>query len=396
MKIAILTSGILPIPAVQGGAVENLIDFYLEYNDLHHLHDITVYSVSNKGAKRHSALQSTANHYKYIDTSSPWAKVRRKLYRAIHNHEYYNYCIEYFFEEVYKDISRNQYDCIIMENRPGYVHKLANRGLSNLVLHLHNDLLNSETPYHKEILSNLKQVLTVSEYIKGRVSSIAPSEKIQTIHNGIDLQKFSRKESPTVDRHTIGLKNDDFVIVFSGRINRDKGVSELIESLLQLQDLPSLKLLVIGSTFFGNASNEDDFVRTLKKKAQDIEGNIIFTGFIPYDLMPDYLQMADVAVIPSIWNDPFPTTVLEAQAMGLPIITTNRGGIPEEVGKNNALIVSTENNFIKNLANAIRQLYFNPEQRNAMSLSSLQHSMHFSKERFAEDFFNALEKTPLL
>ena len=45
MKIAILTSGILPVPAVLGGAVENLIDYYLEYNNQHQLHDITVYSV---------------------------------------------------------------------------------------------------------------------------------------------------------------------------------------------------------------------------------------------------------------------------------------------------------------------------------------------------------------
>ncbi len=42
MKIAVLTSGILPVPAVQGGAVENLVDFYMEYNDIHRLHDITV------------------------------------------------------------------------------------------------------------------------------------------------------------------------------------------------------------------------------------------------------------------------------------------------------------------------------------------------------------------
>ena len=40
MKIAILTSGILPVPAVQGGAVENLIDFYLAYNDKYHSLDI--------------------------------------------------------------------------------------------------------------------------------------------------------------------------------------------------------------------------------------------------------------------------------------------------------------------------------------------------------------------
>ena len=66
MRIAILTSGILPIPAVQGGAVENLIDFYLEYNNQLQLYDITVYSVWHPDVKKHSALISKVNHYKSL------------------------------------------------------------------------------------------------------------------------------------------------------------------------------------------------------------------------------------------------------------------------------------------------------------------------------------------
>ena len=71
MKIAILTSGILPVPAVQGGAVENLVDFYLEYNDKHRLHDITVYSVW------HPDLKSEVNHYKYIKVNNLLAQLKR-------------------------------------------------------------------------------------------------------------------------------------------------------------------------------------------------------------------------------------------------------------------------------------------------------------------------------
>lgn len=74
MKIAILTSGILPVPAVLGGAVENLIDFYLEYNDIHQLHDITVYSCNHCDTKNHPAVKSKVNHYHYIDTTSIIAK----------------------------------------------------------------------------------------------------------------------------------------------------------------------------------------------------------------------------------------------------------------------------------------------------------------------------------
>ena len=65
MRIAILTSGVLPIPSVQGGAVENLIDFCLEYNDRHQLHDITVYSIYDQAVKKHPACDSKINHYKY-------------------------------------------------------------------------------------------------------------------------------------------------------------------------------------------------------------------------------------------------------------------------------------------------------------------------------------------
>lgn len=395
MKIAILTSGILPVPAVQGGAVENLIDFYLDYNDRHRLHDITVYSVWHPDVEGHPAQKSDVNHYRYIHTSSLMGRLRRRLYQAVHAHEYYNAFIEYFFEQAYSLIKQEHYDCILMENRPGYVYKLAQRGASNLMLHLHNDLLNHKTPYAHDIFRNLKKILTVSDYIKSRVATIAPCRpdeqaKIVTVHNGIHLQQFRESAAPATTRASLGFAEDDFILVYSGRLNKDKGIAELIDAMLLLNDLPKIKLMIIGSTFFGNATNEDGFVRTLKEKALPIKERLLFTGFVPYRKMPEHLLLADVAVIPSVWDDPFPTTVLEAQAAGLPIITTNRGGIPEEVGDGNAIIVPTEHQFVEGLADAIRQLYQQPEQRARMSAASLERAQYFDKERFARDFFNAL------
>ena len=389
MKIAILTSGILPVPAVQGGAVENLIDFYLEYNRQHRLHDITVYSVWHPDVSKHPALLADCNHYHYIDTTSLWAKMRRKIYGIVHRHEYYNSFIEYFFECAWQDISKKEYDAIILENRPGYAVKLSQRGVSNMVLHLHNDLLNDTTPHHQEIFDNLSRILTVSDYIKGRVSTITKSDKLQTVHNGINIDSFSVKSTPATTRQSLGLADDDFLMVFSGRINKDKGVTELIDALLQLQDYPHIKLLVIGSTFFGNADNEDDFVRSLKVKAQSIQQRIIFTGFVPYHQMPAYLQMADIAVIPSIWEEPFGNTVVEAMAAGLPLITTRSGGIPE-ICESVATIVE-RTNIVDNLAAAILDLYEHPEKREKMATASLEHSKLFDKETYAKNFLHAIE-----
>ena len=139
MKLAILTCGILPIPAVQGGAVENMIDFYLDYNNRKKLHDITVYSPWDPKVKSHPALTSDVNHYIYIDVTSINARLARRIYGYIHRNEYYNYFIEYYFEQVYSKLKNKDYDYILLENCPGYAYKLSQRGYCNLILHLHNE-----------------------------------------------------------------------------------------------------------------------------------------------------------------------------------------------------------------------------------------------------------------
>jgi glycosyltransferase involved in cell wall biosynthesis len=393
MKLAILTGGLLPIPAVQGGAIENFIDYYLDYNDRMKLHDITVYSPWDPKVSNHPALASSVNHYHYIDVTSLRARIGRRLYKIFQpSDDYYNYFIEYYFEKVFTDLKKKIFDYIIIENGAGLAYKLSQRGFKNLILHMNNDLLNSNTPHHDEIYNSYVKIITVSNYIKGRVSTIQPVNNIQVLNNGIDLEIFSRKESSSVTRKNMGFSEDDFVIVYSGRINNEKGVSELIDAMLMLKDYPNIKLMIIGGTFFGNSSNEDDFVRSLKEKSRSISDRLVFTGFIPYEKVPEYLQIADIAALPSIWDDPFPTTELEAQAMGLPIITTVRGGIPEEVCPEDAILLETDNHIVDNLAKSILELYSNLDRRKQMSKVALERAGRFSKEIFAEKFFAAIEE----
>ena len=390
MKIAVLTSGILPVPAVQGGAVENLIDFYLDYNDQHHFHDITVYSIWHSKVRKHPALKSETNHFKYIKANGWWARIKKRLYLKNHGDEYYHYSIEYYLHETIKDLRKQQYDIIIIENRPGYALKLKTITPAKLIYHLHNEKLDRETVNAQEIYDAASLIITVSDYIKNCVQTIVPNDKkIQTIHNGIDLSSFSNNTE--TDRSILGFKDNDYILVFSGRINRDKGIMELVEAMQLLNDYQHIKLMIIGSTFFANSTNDDAFTTELKQKAESMKERIMFTGFIPYPKMPKYLQIADIAVIPSIWDDPFPTTVLEAQAMGLPIITTRRGGIPEEVTEKNAILLDTDEHFVENLANAIFDLYKHPEKRAAMAKASLERSKLFDKETYAKNLFAALE-----
>lgn len=390
MKIAILNSGILPIPAVLGGAVENMTDFYLEYNNRKKLHDITVYSIWDPKVEKSPELSSDVNHYYYINVTSLKAKIERRIKKYFQTSEaYYNYFIEYYFEKAYKDIKKRNYDYIILENSPGHAFKLSQRGYYKLILHLNNDLLNSKSRYHDIIFNGFTKILTCSNYIKERVSSIQQSSKIETLYNAIDVKAFSELNGQQKKRKEIGISEEDFVIVYSGRVNKDKGVTELIDAMLMLRDKPNIKLMIIGSTFFANAANEDEFVRSLKEKASKINNRIIFTGYIPYSQMPSYLRLADIAALPSMWEEPFGLTIVEAMAAGLPLITTRSGGIPE-ICEGVATIVERDN-VANNLYSTILELYHHPEKRNQMSAAGIERAKLFDKETFAKNFFAALE-----
>jgi glycosyltransferase involved in cell wall biosynthesis len=392
MKIAVLTSGILPVPAVLGGAVENLIDFYLEYNKIHQLHDITVYSVSHPNIKSHLTKESINNHYYYIDVNSLWAKIKRKLYFYRHREEYHHYFIEYFLEQSIKHIIKQNYDCIILENRPSYALKLKSITNAKLIYHLHNEKLTKLTPAYQEIYDAASIIICVSDFVKNSVRSINPKDtKCITVYNGIDLRAFSANQGH-ITRQDVGLNNRDFVLIYSGRINREKGIKELTEAMKELTDYPNIKLLVIGSSFFGNATDDDAFCKELRESTKKIQDRIFFTGFIPYKDVPSYLKLADLAIVPSMWDEAFGLTVLEAMATGLPLITTRSGGIPE-ICEDVACILSREN-IIDNLAETIVNLYNHPEVRANMASQSFSRAQLFSKEKYAVHFFKALAASP--
>lgn len=379
MKIAILTSGILPVPAVLGGAVENLIDYYIEYNNQEKLHDITVYSIA---PPRSSSIADTANtHYHYIDITSFWGRLKRHIYVRTHSSTYYDPYIEYFLHESIKDIARKEYDIIILENRPGYAIPVSKVSKAKIIIHLHNDLLNKDSKNAKEICQVCHKVITVSDYIKGRVETIGSNIPITTVHNGIDLERFYH--ATPIDRKTLGFKEDDFIVVYSGRLIKEKGIEELIDAFNQLKDYPQIKLLILGGSFYGLSAN-NPFLDTLKKKSENIKDSIVFKGFIPYEQLPRYLKVGDVAVVPSMWEEPFGLTCIEAMAAGLPLITTNSGGIPE-ICKGTAHIID------KKEVNNLFYLHILSLYKDIPSQNKLYKIEKFDKNFYAQSFLNSIK-----
>ena len=389
MRIAIITSGILPVPAVQGGAVENLVDFCLEYNDKHQLHDITVYSINHPEVKHHPALKSTVNHFRYIEMNSFVAKIRRYFFKRLRKEAgYYHYSVEYFLKQALKHICRQIYDVIIIENRPGFVLKLKDITSAKLVIHQENDYLNTQVSQYQQIYEATSCIINTSAYITKRVRTIAADDtKCKTVLNGIDTTRFYNANP--LSREQIGLNEDDFVIVFSGRLTKEKGILELVQAIKRLSDISTLKLLIIGASFYGRDKAPTPFIQNLEAETHQIQNKVYFTGYVNYADIPSYLKMADIAVLPSIWEEPFGLTVAESMAAGLPLITTRSGGIPE-ICEGVATIVEKEN-VVDNLAAAILDLYEHPEKRKAMVEASLKRSKLFDKETYAKNFFEAMK-----
>lgn len=386
LKIAVISSGILPVPAVLGGAVENLIDFYLEYNNKHKLHDITVYSIYNRKVKKHPAQKSIVNHYKYININSIWFKVRAKIFERKSRPTYYYYQMEYFLELIIKKIKKTTYDLIILENRPGFAIRLSEEFSIPIITHIHTNLLYNPSEENLKVMAAMRGFIVVSEFIKKEIQKIGIPKDIKVVYNGLDAEVFNPQLATPINREELGFTKEDFVAVFWGRLIPEKGIKELLLAFEKIKEHKSIKLLVIGSINFEDESNStNDFLDELQTIANKLNGIVSFTGFIPYKEIPHYLATADVAIIPSHINEAFGMTCIEACAMGMPVIATNDGGIPETLIGQKHILLKKEEDLPTQIANAILTIKNNYSEYKGNNLPP-----HFNKEYYSQSFFENL------
>lgn len=383
MKIAILTSGILPVPAVQGGAVENLIDFYLEHNNKHKLHDITIYSVYNKKVKKHPALQSIVNHYEYINTNSIWFKLRAKFFERKSRPRYYYYQMEFFLELIIQKMKKRSFDLIILENRPGFAIRLSEEFNTPIITHIHTNLLYIPSEGNLKIMAAISGFIVVSEFVKKEIQKIGIHKDIRVVYNGLDTKIFNPKIANPINREELGFKKEDFVAVFWGRLVPDKGIKELLLAFEMIKEHKDIKLLIIGSINFEDSKNSTNaFSEELQSIAYKLNRAVSFTGFIPYKEIPRYLATANVAIIPSHINEAFGMTCIEACAMGMPVIATNDGGIPETLIGQKHILIEKERELPGQIADAILTIKNNYSKYKGNHLSP-----HFNKEYYSHSFF---------
>jgi spore coat protein SA len=390
-KIAIIMTGDLPVPSVKGGAVETLIDIILESNEENNCFNTTIYSTYDTEAFKASKKFKNSK-FVYFDINRKFNSsfiYLSKIFRKIFGTSYKSL----FIKKVIKDIKKKNYDLVLVEGESRVVRYISKNVKTKILLHLHSNSLNNKLVDGKKIIDSCYKVITVSNYIKKEVLTLGEefSDKVQVLKNCTDIERFDKTkylDFRNEFRKENNIKENEKLLLFSGRINPDKGVKELIEAF-KLVDNENCKLLIVGSTWF-SSDKKSDYSMELFNLSKSISDRVIFTGYVPYKNMPAVYAAADIAIVPSIWDDPAPLVVFEAMATGIPIIATNSGGIPEYVNRECCIVLERDGNLIENLSNSINKLLNDNELCISMGKAARSNSLNFSTKKYYNDFIKMI------
>lgn len=387
MKILIINYSALPLPAVNGGAVENLIEYILIDNENKKKHDYHVVSIFNQKAKNESKNFNNSI-FSYIEIKKKIDVISRAIRYIINRFTPFSVGNQYIIM-IRNLIDFNNYDAVIIENAPGFAPVIRKVYQGRLILHLHNDYLNVKTKSRYKILKSLNEVFSLSNYVSNRVKEIGDKTIItSTLYNGVDFSKFRGGDNDKVNnlRQKYKIDSKEIVLMFAGRLTPEKGVYELITAFNRLSPNKNLRLLIVGGTGY-NDNSETKYTRKIRNIAKE---NVIFTGFVGFNEMQNYYSLSRIGIVPSTINEGFNLTIVEFLASGIPVIATNIGGMPEVLG-DCGVLVDYDENFTENLSKAMKNAICKIENEEIEKDKFMHCINKFSLENYLSTFYNLLE-----
>lgn len=179
--------------------------------------------------------------------------------------------------------------------------------------------------------ANVKTIICVS---RPTAKQFGESAKVRLIHDALDIDEFDAGRAAPVLRRELGLSADAVIFGSHGRILPRKGYIEMIRAArLVLDGLPQSErarchFVVIGDTPQDMKIDHLEECRALVRQL-GLEAQMHFIGFRPAVIA--YVADFDVAVVPSIYQDPLPLAVLEAMALSKPVVAFDVGGMGEMI-----------------------------------------------------------------
>jgi glycosyltransferase len=240
-------------------------------------------------------------------------------------------------------------------------------------------------------------IVSVTRYMKDfliKEYSIDP-DKLDVIPNGLDLSgKTSSPEERLKLKHNLGFREEDKIVLFSGRIDECKGIFFLIDAFCEAcKKSDNLRLVIAG---------QGDIQASLKR-CNSFYGRITFTGFIPSDQLIGFYQIADVGVFPSVY-DHCPYSVLEMIAYRIPLILSGINGLNEILDDNQCLFIDPKVSDTGEISYDVQELtglilsLTNDKEVGKRLTAEYKDLMEkrFSSERMAKEFYSLLKKSCMI
>ena len=385
--ITLIMGSVLPVPAVKGGAVENLIENIAKAHEKEkkvNLNIICAYDFNAEKIAKEKFKNTNFNYIKvgkinkFIDQCISF--VATKIFHK-KNVMAYSYIFQRlgYYRKTSNLLHKKDFGKIILENSTGLY--LALKWKKNYLkyagryyYHCHNKV---NTDFGCiDIIEKTNKFISVSDYMGKDLQNFSDrikSKKFLTLKNIIDYEKFEKNITETeknILKNKYHIDSNEKVIIFVGRLTEEKGIKQL---LMAINDVTykNFKLLIVGSYFF-NTKVKSDFEKELDELVNKNKERIIFTGYINYNEIYQLYKISDFAVLPSMWDEPAGLTIQEAEACGLPAITTNSGGIPEYVINGSSIIIKKDENIVENLKTEIENLLNDEKKLKEMSNKSLE------------------------
>lgn len=192
---------------------------------------------------------------------------------------------------------------------------------------------------NKIYTKKIDYIITPSEFYREKLIKDGISEnKIITIHNSVELKDY---DIPT---------EDDGYALYFGRLSKEKGVLNLINAFSKLEN---------GILYIAGEGPEKENIEMFIKE-NNLQDRIKLLGFLDSTEMKEKIRKSKFVVIPSIWYENCPYSVMETLAIGKPVIGADIGGIPELV-QNNRSGIMYKYNDINELADKMQKLFNNED-----------------------------------
>jgi glycosyltransferase involved in cell wall biosynthesis len=187
-------------------------------------------------------------------------------------------------------------------------------------------LTSARRAYHyafgKRLLKGAAKVIAPSNSEKTSLEGIGlEGEKIAVMPSGVAPEDFSNPPGPDLFRERFGIPEEGRVILYVGRIAKSKGIETLVRAFCLLcKKRADVKLAIVGP--------DDGYLHVLKEMVRvlNLEGRVLFAGFLTHEEKLSAYSSADLVVYPGIYEG-FPIVPLEAAIMARPLVVSNDPGM---------------------------------------------------------------------